>query len=213
MVVCDAFSTCQNTELFRKDITLDEAFIPCNQRIMASTEGELPDEQAKLIAALATPFSPEILEEDGTSTMRGRVMVHLLCENPTGEVDCYDKACEYTVPLPQATGLTALCEAQVERVTAQIASGTARAEVTISVTGAFLGHRKIPMLEQVEATGPREKEESDIALRIYFAHEGEEVFDIARRYATSPQQIVQANALDDAACLDTARTLLIPCTR
>ena len=65
----------------------------------------------------------------------------------------------------------------------------------------------------MEAAGPREEEASDIALRIYFAHEGEEVFDIARRYASSPQSIVQANALDDDVRLDAARRLLIPCAR
>ena len=155
-----------------------------------------------------------MLEEDGKATLRGRAIVHLLCENAVGEVDCYDKACEYSLPLPQASGgVTALCEAQVERVSAQTMGSEAKADVALTVRGALLCRAHHTLLENVEAAGPREETASDIALRIYFAHEGEEVFDIARRYATSPQSIVQANALDDDVRLDAARRLLIPCAR
>ena len=109
--------------------------------------------------------------------------------------------------------MTALCEAQVEHVSAQTAGGETRADVALTVRGALLCRTHHTLLENVEAAGPREEEASDIALRIYFAHEGEEVFDIARRYASSPQSIVQANALDDDVRLNAARRLLIPCAR
>ncbi len=214
LAVCDAFSTLQNTVLAKRDVVLDEMFVPCEQAVTATTGGELPDPQAKIITAMATALPPEVLEEDGKATLRGRAMVHLLCENAVGEVDCYDKACEYSLPLPQASGgVTALCEAQVERVSAQTIGSETKADVALTVRGALLCRAHHTLLENVEAAGPREETASDIALRIYFAHEGEEVFDIARRYATSPQSIVQANALDDDVRLDAARRLLIPCAR
>lgn len=101
----------------------------------------------------------------------------------------------------------------MERVSAQTMGSETKADVALTVRGALLCRAHHTLLENVEAAGPREETASDIALRIYFAHEGEEVFDIARRYATSPQSIVQANALDDDVRLDAARRLLIPCAR
>lgn len=91
MAVCDAFSTLQKTVLTKRDVVLDEAFVPCEQAVTAAAEGELPDAQAKIITALATALPPEVLEEEGKATLRGRAIVHLLCENAVGEVDCYDK--------------------------------------------------------------------------------------------------------------------------
>ena len=84
LAVCDAFSTLQNTVLAKRDVVLDETFVPCEQAVTATTGGELPDPQAKIITAMATALPPEVLEEDGKATLRGRAMVHLLCENAVG---------------------------------------------------------------------------------------------------------------------------------
>ena len=45
--------------------------------------------------------------------------------------------------------------------------------MALTVRGALLCRAHHTLLENVEAAGPREETASDIALRIYFAHEGE----------------------------------------
>ena len=99
LAVCDAFSTPQNTVLAKRDVVLDETFVPCEQAVTATTGGEPPDPQAKIITAMATaPAAGGAGRGRQKATLRGRAMVHLLCENAVGEVDCYDKACEYSLP-------------------------------------------------------------------------------------------------------------------
>ena len=53
----------------------------------------------------------------------------------------------------------------------------------------------------------------EIALRIYYAQAGEEVFAVARRFHVAPAQILAANQLEEElACLPQAQRLLIPAT-
>ena len=52
-------------------------------------------------------------------------------------------------------------------------------------------------------------DDGDIALRIYFAQAGEDMFDIAKRYAASPEAIAAANDTGSG-ILEAPQRLLIP---
>ena len=53
----------------------------------------------------------------------------------------------------------------------------------------------------------------EIALRIYYAQAGEEVFAVARRFHVAPAQILAANQLEEElTSLPQAQRLLIPVT-
>ena len=54
-----------------------------------------------------------------------------------------------------------------------------------------------------------EQPEPDIALRIYYAAPGEDVFEIAKRYHVSPAAMLKSNQLEDTRITQAAR-LLVP---
>lgn len=60
----------------------------------------------------------------------------------------------------------------------------------------------------VDESAPREKNE-EYALRLYFAESGEELWDIAKRYGASIEQVMDENELEGGAVKD-GRMLLIP---
>lgn len=212
VAVCDAFSTAEEMELSSGAVVLEEAGEPFRQRVEASATGQMPDAHARVLDALATALPLELIEDAGGSILRGRVVAHVLCENEMGEVDCYDKTCEYTLPMRwdvPPSELTAQCTAAVEQVKAKQTGDDVTASMTMLVSGLVSQKHAGTVLASAACTGERTKADSDIALRIYFAQPGEALFDIAKRYAASPDAIAAANELEGET-LDEARQLLIP---
>lgn len=70
-----------------------------------------------------------------------------------------------------------------------------------------------PVIGSITLGDPLPDTDPEIALRIYYAQAGEEVFAVARRFHVAPAQILAANQLEEElACLPQAQQLLIPVT-
>ena len=82
---------------------------------------------------------------------------------------------------------------------------TARAEGAVLCRKTFTAIGEISLSEPLTAADP------EIALRIYYAQEGEKPFDIARRFHVSPAQMLAANGLDAGTqALPQAQHFLVP---
>lgn len=209
--VSDAFSTDYETELTQQEIDLEQIEDVFAQQTEAVAQGKLPDENARIIDASATALPIEAAEQDGQTILRGRVAAHLLCINALDEIDCYDKVCEYTLPRSYPwtrQELNIRCVPVIEHVTAQKSGDETSAAVTLTVHGIVSRRIKKTVLGDVQCTQPLQKED-EAALRIYFAQEGEDLFDIAKRYAASPEDIAAANEIETG-ILQQAQRLLIP---
>ena len=95
-------------------------------------------------------------------------------------------------------------------------SGSARevgedtsAAIVLTVRGIVSFRSTQTVLADVQCTSPLVRDDGDIALRIYFAQAGEDMFDIAKRYAASPEAIAAANDTGSG-ILDAPQRLLIP---
>lgn len=212
LAAIDAFSTSDEIEMQTNEVALEEVLEEFTQQIEVSTSGPLPDEHAEIIDVLATALPVEWLEQENKTVLRGRVMMHLLCKNSLGELDCYDKVCEYTIEKPYDVPIEefcAQCNVAIVSVAAKREGADVGASALLSIRGLASVFKKHTVLADVQTTGPRIKENGDIALRIYFAQEGEDLFDIAKRYAASPQDIAAANEIQDGV-LEADCRLLIP---
>ena len=68
--------------------------------------------------------------------------------------------------------------------------------VTARAEGAILCWSTHPGIGSIELGEPLTTPDPEIALRIYYAQAGEELFGIARRFHVSPAQILTANGLE-----------------
>ena len=85
--------------------------------------------------------------------------------------------------------------------------------ITVRAEGAILGCTTSPVIGSITLGDPLPDTDPEIALRIYYAQAGEEVFAVARRFHVAPAQILAANQLEEElACLPQAQRLLIPVT-
>ncbi len=184
MAVSDAFSTESETVLTQQQVALEEVADVFTQQVEAVTTGQLPDENARIIDVMATPLPMEVIEQDGEAVLRGRVMAHLLCINALEEIDCYDKVCEYTLPrrYPRpAADVIAQCYPSVGSVSARKVGDDTSAAIVLTVRGVVSFRSTQTVLADVQCTSPLVRDDGDIALRIYFAQAGEDMFDIAKR--------------------------------
>ena len=210
MAVSDVFSSQYTMEIASQEVILETEYDRFARDIEVAVSGAIPDENARIITALATITQPEPQTQDGVVSLRGRVIVHLLCANTLGEIDCYDKATEYTLPSTyklSPENMSVNVNAVIKSVSARKVGAEMSAAVLISVQGMVTERKNASCLQNAICTQPLEGRH-DI-LRIYYAQAGEEVFDIAKRYAVSPASISAANGLK-AEVLDAKAQLLIP---
>ncbi len=210
--VCDAFSTVYDTNLEFDKVYTEETVDNFSVQIESATEGSLPDEQAQILATFATPMQPELIEEDEKTRIRGRVLLHVFCRNSLGEIDCYDKACEYILPggyTEQRENLLLSANVGIVNVSAKKAGKITTAAAVLKVEGMLTCKKEHIVLKNIVNEDELVKTDENIALRIYYAQQGEHLFDIARRYAVSPQFIAQTNELQTDE-VEKRMNLLIP---
>ena len=194
-VAVDAFSTRFETELTPQPLVTEQLLCTLNDTATATGSGPLPE--GWVLAAKA--------------------VVTALAENTLGELESYEKTLEVAVPLPitspEGTVLVSECWLSTENVQCTCAGGTLEATITVRAEGTILGCTTSPVIGSITLGDPLPDTDPEIALRIYYAQAGEEVFAVARRFHVAPAQILAANQLEEElACLPQAQRLLIPVT-
>lgn len=214
-LVTDAFSTQYETVLERQAVTTSTLQARLCETVSASCEGQLPDEGAQVLVCLGTVCPPELApDENGGCLLRGRAVAHIICLNSLGELECYDRACEYQLPQgwdcpPEQLDLSV--GAALVSATARKEGGEAQAKLEIQLSGAITRRSQTQLVTGVECGQEWPGDPYGVALRIYYAQAGEDVFDIASRYHASPAAILQAAGLEEPVLPQAAR-LLIPVT-
>lgn len=211
--VTDAFSTGYQEACTYKEMVMESLMERLTNKVEVKTQGTLQGGNIKILDCFATCFTPELAQQENTgeTLIQGKAVAHLICMNELGEIECYDKICEYTLPKKYAEekqNLDAFLTARCVSIHAVKNDEFATAELEIQVQGYVLKKDKIQVLEQMECKEPIEKDEQ-VALRIYYADQGERVFDIAKRYHASPEQIAELAGMK-ADVLDNSCRLLIP---
>ena len=147
--------------------------------------------------------------------LAAKAVVSALAENTLGELESYEKTLDVAVPLPitpsEETVPVPECWLSTENVQCTCAGGTLEATITVRAEGAILGCTTSPVIGSITLGESLPDTDPEIALRIYYAQAGEQVFAVARRFHVAPAQILAANQLEaDLAQLPQAQRLLIP---
>ena len=208
--VTDAFSVDNELELTRGNVVFESPGEMFVRQTEAVASGTLPDASVEIIDAFAQVLPPELICGDDGCSLRGRCMVHILCRNERGEIDCLDKACEYSLPVSGQENVSRSLRAwaSVRSISARKTGEEASAAVLIEVSARIAQRPTVSVLTKA-VCGEPVRRERDSAVVVYYADRGEDLFDIAKRYAASPEAIAQANDVSDGV-LEAPVRLLIP---
>lgn len=216
-VAVDAFSTRFETELTPQPLVTEQLLCTLNDTATATGSGPLPDAGAQLRACFVHYGPQQTVQKGEGWVLTAKAVVTALAENTLGELESYEKTLEVNIPLPitppEGTVLVPECWLSTENVQCTCAGGTLEATITVRAEGTILGCTTSPIIGSITLGDPLPDTDPEIALRIYYAQAGEEVFAVARRFHVAPAQILAANQLEEElASLPQAQRLLIPVT-
>ena len=216
--VADAFSTQFETEPVMQNLRTEALLCALNETATLTGSGPLPDAGAQLRACFVSYGPVSISQQSGQGggwALTARATATAFAENSLGELDSYEKTLELSVPIPAEVPagmqLQPECWLSTDSVQCTCTGGTLTVTITARAEGAILGRstrQGIGSISLGEALTPADPE---ITLRIYYAQEGEALFDIARRFHVPPAQMLAANGLDpDTRVLTQAQHFLVP---
>ena len=209
-VIFDAYSTRFETAVERKEIAFEKMILGVNESFLCKKSLEFADgELAGVADVWCDSQVTGVRHEDKTLVIGGTVMICILGYDGEGAPVYFERPVdyEYRKEMEDCPALMR-CEPQIDAVASAC---TLSAGAELHITAAVFNVTKVPLVVSVEVKedAPKQREE-DLALMIYYADAGEKVWDIARRYNTSADEISLVNELDSDALPD-KRMLLIPC--
>jgi len=213
--VADAFSTRFETTLTPQTLATESLLCALDETTVLRGSGPLPDAGAHILACFASFGPVSLTRQEGRAFLAARAVVSAFAENTLGEMECYEKALDYALPLPadlpEDADAYPECWLSVQDLQCASAGGALDVSLTVRAEGAVLARQTASLVGAVELGDPLAPADPEVSLRICYAQPGEELFAIARRYHVSPGQMLAANDLPDGtARLDEARRLLVP---
>lgn len=159
---------------------------------------------------------------DGNASVTGSVRISVMGRAENGDfiISETDVSVDEQIPTDNrkiGAGAEIMISFPVLSCTYTISSdNTAEVKAEIGVRGWIADCEEITAITDisVDETAPREKND-EYALRLYFAESGEELWDIAKRYGASIEQVMEENDIDahvnnDGGAVKDGRMLLIP---
>lgn len=203
-VVADAYSTLCRTQTVQTACRLLHKTADLSGRCNIVLEDELPDADLTVKGCFVTlgaaiPVAEE--NPDGVPSTRlcGKGTAHVLCADARGELTCYDKSFAWR---PEGSwhgtpsDVCACVKAAVARVSSGKNGAQMRVELDIEVVGILLQAGTEEALCEVELGEEYAAANDDPALYLYYARQGERVFDIAKRYHARAKDLVAANRME-----------------
>lgn len=202
-VVADAYSTLCQTQTVQTSCKLLRQTADLGGQVQVELEDDLPDADVTVVGCFVT-LGTAVPVEDGRDgekavCLMGKGTAHVLCADARGEITCYDKSFVWR-PEGSWTGTvadTCACMgAGVTRVSSGKNGARLRVELTIQCTGLLLQAETGTALCDVELGEEYAAGSDGPALHLYYARQGERVFDIAKRYHARCRDLAAANHLE-----------------
>lgn len=202
-VVADAYSTLCKTQTVQTACRLLQKTADLAGRISISIEDDLPDADGTVLGCFVTlgALCAAPAEGDKAEThlrLAGKGTAHVFVADVRGELTCYDKTFSWQ-PDGSWPGTTdsawPSAGAAVVRVASSRNGVRLRVDVEIEVSGALMQAQSYDALCGVEL-GEEYGGSDGTALYIYYARQGERIFDIAKRYHARARDLAAANHLD-----------------
>ena len=198
--VADAFSTQFETAVTPQELAAEDLACMLNETASSTVSGPLPDADAQLRACFVSYGPAQVTPYRDGWAFTVRAVATAFAENSLAELESYEKTLELVFPLaveaPPGAQFSPECWLSTENIQCSCTGGTLEVTVTARAEGAILRRSTHSGIGSIELGEPLTTPDPEIALRIYYAQAGEELFGIARRFHVSPAQILTANGLE-----------------
>ncbi len=210
----DCFSTGYETTRESRPFAISRGAEPVHRTISLEQQLELPSDTEEVLDLWAELAEETVTGGENVLKICGRVRFCALVQMSGGEPEYMEQTADFCEDIPVEgalaeimPALTARLEEQKNQGNSVLARASIRADVAFSIAD------KAQLITEVAVDENRPvKPKNAGCLTLYFPQQGEQVWDIAKRYSTSPALILQENDLQDDGAVEEGM-LLIPAIR
>lgn len=200
-VIADLYSTQYETEVQCRDMQSEKFLSPFEAQHMAKDTLELPEDSGGILDLWCEVPSTSFHMEETEAVITGTVCANLLALNGENTPVLIQKEIpfEHRIELKDAPQkISADVFAQILSCAySLIGANSVEVRAELKLFGCFYESGSTRMTTGILLDEENPKPRTDLpALTLYFADKGELVWDIAKRYNTSPGAILEENGLD-----------------
>ncbi|MDO4742894.1 MAG: DUF3794 domain-containing protein [bacterium] len=215
-VVFDVFSTDYDLDVKREEVVFERLISKINERFICNKNVDVREIPISSVVDLWCESNlTSVRNTDNQMVINGTVIICVLAYDMDMMPVYFEKPVdyEYTNILNECPTMLR-CDPDVDVISVNYLlndNHSVDVKVELSIGTVVFDVNKTTVLTDVTVNedSPKKKN-NDIAVYVYYANRGEEVWDIARRYNTSPEAIILANE-DTNEILESDKMLLIPC--
>mgnify|MGYP000112701005 CR=1 FL=1 len=156
--VADAFSTRFETTLTPQTLATESLHCALDETTVLRGSGPLPDAGAHILACFASFGPVSLTRQEGRAVLTARAVVSAFAENTLGEMECYEKALDYALPLPadlpEDADAYPECWLSVQDLQCVGAGGALDVSLTVRAEGAVLARQTASLVGAVELGDP-----------------------------------------------------------
>ncbi len=148
--------------------------------------------------------------EHGEIMVKCDLNAGMLARDGEGEVNIFDKAVPLEISLAaDREYIGSYCDGEVSVLSASRVPNKNEVCVVLLLEAKILKNESVPVINNMAISAEQTERDPKTAMTIYFAKEGEDAFDIAKRYNTSWRAVMEQNDLDDS-LIKQNKKILIP---
>ncbi len=214
-VVFDAFSTKYDSEVKISDICIEKISNYFTDNFICKNKIEVNNGTIGTVIDLWCDPMVNSCRIDGENLVAfGTMQICILAYDSESNPAYFERSVdfEYKHPIPECNSLMR-CKTDItlNNVSYTILSNQSiEISAELNVNATVYTCKKMSIVNEVEISEKKSKNSSaDTAMIIYYAEDGEKVWDIARKYNSSPDEIIEINSITDG-ILACGKPLLIP---
>lgn len=197
----------KNTDFYSLADSINETFLIRSQQDLSSLNAQ------KILAFWCTDVIGEPEIRDSTFYLEGTVTAHFIYCDGDNNLGCTEKIMDFEYKKPLKNDFERFkCEPSIkicDKSAACTSSGEVDVKIEIKVICDIYSCETIRIITNAQEEAEEETQKKKSALVIYFAQNGENLWDIARYYKTSVEAIQKENSFDGET-VEEKRMLLIP---
>ncbi|MEG1269264.1 MAG: DUF3794 domain-containing protein [Oscillospiraceae bacterium] len=153
----------------------------------------------------------ECISSDAAATISGKAVLCCVMCDASGEINAYEQSFEFSVPANFKSGGTQYCEFQTLFTVLECVESGSMINVKCEgiIFGTAIEVQKLTAIKEIKSDALNLKHGPNAALVVYYADAGEGVWEIAKRFNTSPDEISCAAEIEPEH-FEKPQTLLIP---
>lgn len=214
-LVLDAFSRQYNADIVRNDICFNKIVRNINESFSCKKSVTVPDENITSVSDMWCEVKTEGVKCEGNElVISGTVTASFIVNGSDGEPSYFEKPIEFEYRTQNDVPPDCLkCEPHFSVMSSgytMTGAGNVEIRVELSVNAAVYRCSNVSLITDVtiDENSPVTKSDRG-AMTIYFASDGENVWDIARHYLASVADIKQINDIEEN-ILESGKMVLIP---